>query len=99
MQITGRKKQSKNFMWVFHAFCSVLYYLNSLLPYKHKYEKEKRGLNYDTMAWCFGCYPVSELSCFNKEAGDWEKNSCSHRSSGLKSYLDFQIKAKGDCWQ
>lgn len=51
------------------------------------------------MAWWFGDYQVSDLSSFNKETGDWGMSSCSHWSSGLERYLNFQIKAKGDCWQ
>lgn len=43
------------------------------------------------MAWCFGGSQVSELSCFNKEAGDWEMSSCFQGPKGLNRYLNFQI--------
>lgn len=62
--------------------------------------KERKGDWTMTLtAWCFGGHQFSNLSGFHKEARDWETSSYSSRSSGLKMYLNFQIKAKGYFWQ
>lgn len=36
-KITGTKEQRQSLKWIFHAFCSVLYYLSSLLHDKNKH--------------------------------------------------------------